>query len=143
MTAELMELKATLAQSQERERKSGSLVQELTAMVKEQKSRISELIKAKRDAVTDLKVCSTAVREWDVGDFYSSISTGFEPRLQDLKYWNMTSYEIPWAQIHQSLPFQKHVNPGPVGDWLLWDIMNTEWSSCLPICHPWQMAIDH
>uniref|UniRef100_A0AAX7W3A3 Leucine-rich repeat and coiled-coil domain-containing protein 1 n=2 Tax=Astatotilapia calliptera TaxID=8154 RepID=A0AAX7W3A3_ASTCA len=55
MTAELMELKATLAQSQERERKSGSLVQELTAMVKEQKSRISELIKAKRDAVTDLK----------------------------------------------------------------------------------------
>lgn len=86
MTAELMELKATLAQSQERERKSGSLVQELTAMVKEQKSRISELIKAKRDAVTDLKVWSIAVREGDVGDFYSSISTGFEPRLQDLKY---------------------------------------------------------
>lgn len=56
MTAELMELKATLAQSQQREKKSGSLVQELTAMVKEQKNRISELIKAKRDAVTDLKV---------------------------------------------------------------------------------------
>ncbi|XP_030607934.1 leucine-rich repeat and coiled-coil domain-containing protein 1 isoform X2 [Archocentrus centrarchus] len=55
MAAELMELKATLAQSQEREKKSGSLVKELTAMVKEQKSRISELIKAKRDAVTDLK----------------------------------------------------------------------------------------
>uniref|UniRef100_A0A4W6E888 Leucine rich repeat and coiled-coil centrosomal protein 1 n=1 Tax=Lates calcarifer TaxID=8187 RepID=A0A4W6E888_LATCA len=55
MTAELMELKATLAQSQQREKKSGSLVQELTAMVKEQKNRISELIKAKRDAVTDLK----------------------------------------------------------------------------------------
>ncbi|XP_069366960.1 leucine-rich repeat and coiled-coil domain-containing protein 1 isoform X1 [Paralichthys olivaceus] len=55
MTAELMELKATLAQSQQREKKSVSLVQELTAMVKEQKSRISELIKAKRDAVTDLK----------------------------------------------------------------------------------------
>lgn len=56
MTAELLELKATLAQSQQREKKSGSLVQELTAMVKEQKSRISELIKAKKDAVTDLKV---------------------------------------------------------------------------------------
>ncbi|XP_072220162.1 leucine-rich repeat and coiled-coil domain-containing protein 1 [Leuresthes tenuis] len=55
MTAELMELKETLAQSQQREKKSGSLVQELTAMVKEQKSRISELIKAKKDAVTDLK----------------------------------------------------------------------------------------
>ncbi|XP_034470352.1 LOW QUALITY PROTEIN: leucine-rich repeat and coiled-coil domain-containing protein 1 [Hippoglossus hippoglossus] len=55
MAAELMELKATLAQSQQREKKSASLVQELTAMVKEQKSRISELIKAKRDAVTDLK----------------------------------------------------------------------------------------
>ncbi|KAM6919308.1 leucine-rich repeat and coiled-coil domain-containing protein 1 [Xenentodon cancila] len=55
MTAELMELKAALAQSQQREKKSGSLVQELTAMVKEQKNRISELIKAKRDAVTDLK----------------------------------------------------------------------------------------
>ncbi|KAM8727747.1 leucine-rich repeat and coiled-coil domain-containing protein 1 [Acanthopagrus schlegelii] len=55
MTAELLELKATLAQSQQKEKKSGSLVQELTAMVKEQKSRISELIKAKKDAVTDLK----------------------------------------------------------------------------------------
>lgn len=51
-----MELRATLAQSQQREKKSGSLVQELTAMVKEQKNRITELIKAKRDAVTDLKV---------------------------------------------------------------------------------------
>lgn len=56
MTAELMELKATLTQSQQREKKSGCLVQELTAMVKEQKSRITELIKAKRDAVADLKV---------------------------------------------------------------------------------------
>ncbi|XP_070830359.1 leucine-rich repeat and coiled-coil domain-containing protein 1 [Chaetodon trifascialis] len=55
MTAELLELKATLVQSQQREKKSGSLVQELTAMVKEQKNRISELMKAKRDAVTDLK----------------------------------------------------------------------------------------
>ncbi|XP_028988510.1 leucine-rich repeat and coiled-coil domain-containing protein 1 [Betta splendens] len=55
MTAEMMELKASLAQSQQREKKSGSLVQELTAMVKEQKTRISELIKAKKEAVTDLK----------------------------------------------------------------------------------------
>uniref|UniRef100_A0A3Q3XJS5 Leucine-rich repeat and coiled-coil domain-containing protein 1 n=1 Tax=Mola mola TaxID=94237 RepID=A0A3Q3XJS5_MOLML len=55
MTAELLGLKATLAQSQQREKKSSSLVQELTAIVKEQKSRISDLIKAKRDAVNDLK----------------------------------------------------------------------------------------
>uniref|UniRef100_A0A7N6A2D6 Leucine-rich repeat and coiled-coil domain-containing protein 1 n=1 Tax=Anabas testudineus TaxID=64144 RepID=A0A7N6A2D6_ANATE len=55
MTAELMELKANFVQSQQREKKSGSLVQELTAMVKEQKNRISELIKAKKEAVTDLK----------------------------------------------------------------------------------------
>lgn len=56
MTAELLGVKATLALSQQKEKKSGSLVQELTAMVKEQKNRISELIKTKRDAVTDLKV---------------------------------------------------------------------------------------
>lgn len=56
LTAELMALKVNLAQSQQKEKKSGSLVQELTAMVKEQKSRISELIKAKKEAVTDLKV---------------------------------------------------------------------------------------
>ncbi|XP_017266314.1 leucine-rich repeat and coiled-coil domain-containing protein 1 [Kryptolebias marmoratus] len=55
VTSELMELKATLVQSQQREKKSASLVQELTAMVKEQKSRISELVKAKKDAVTDLR----------------------------------------------------------------------------------------
>lgn len=56
MAAELLGLKASLDQTQQREKKSGSLVQELTAMVKEQKSRITDLIKAKRDAVTDLKV---------------------------------------------------------------------------------------
>lgn len=56
MTAELLELKGTLSHSQQREKKSGALVQELTAMVKEQKNRISLLIKAKKDAVTELKV---------------------------------------------------------------------------------------
>uniref|UniRef100_A0A8C9WU12 Leucine-rich repeat and coiled-coil domain-containing protein 1 n=1 Tax=Sander lucioperca TaxID=283035 RepID=A0A8C9WU12_SANLU len=55
MTAELWRLKETLGQSQQREKKSASLVQDLTAMVKEQKNRITDLIKAKRDAVTDLK----------------------------------------------------------------------------------------
>ncbi|KAM3838221.1 leucine-rich repeat and coiled-coil domain-containing protein 1 [Diretmus argenteus] len=55
LTAELSELKAALARSQQREKQSGSLVPELTAVVKEQKSRISELVKAKRDTVTELK----------------------------------------------------------------------------------------
>lgn len=56
LSAELSEVKAALAQTQQRERQAGGLVQELTAMVKEQKSRITELSKAKRDAVTELKV---------------------------------------------------------------------------------------
>lgn len=56
MTAELLELKMTLTQSQQKEKKSVCLVQELTAVVKEQKTRISELCKAKKEAVTDLKV---------------------------------------------------------------------------------------
>lgn len=56
VSAELAEVKQALTSSQQREKQSGSLVQELTAMVKEQKTRIAELIKSKRDAVTDLKV---------------------------------------------------------------------------------------
>ncbi|KAG9333735.1 hypothetical protein JZ751_010284 [Albula glossodonta] len=55
VSAELAELKATLAKAQQKERQSGALVQDLTAMVKEQKSRIAELIKAKKEAVTELK----------------------------------------------------------------------------------------
>lgn len=56
MATELLDLRTSLTQSQQKEKKSGSLVQELRAVVKEQKSRIDELIKAKKDAVTDLKV---------------------------------------------------------------------------------------
>uniref|UniRef100_A0A672GMS2 Leucine-rich repeat and coiled-coil domain-containing protein 1 n=1 Tax=Salarias fasciatus TaxID=181472 RepID=A0A672GMS2_SALFA len=53
--AELQDVKTSLDRAQQRERKSGSLVQELTAVVKEQKSRISEILKAKKDAVAQLK----------------------------------------------------------------------------------------
>uniref|UniRef100_A0AAR2KI04 Leucine-rich repeat and coiled-coil domain-containing protein 1 n=1 Tax=Pygocentrus nattereri TaxID=42514 RepID=A0AAR2KI04_PYGNA len=56
VSAQLSEVKAALTESQQREKQSGSLVQELTAMVKEQKTRIAELIKAKRDAITELKL---------------------------------------------------------------------------------------
>ncbi|XP_026791598.3 leucine-rich repeat and coiled-coil domain-containing protein 1 isoform X1 [Pangasianodon hypophthalmus] len=55
VSAELSEVKVALTASQQREKQSRSLVQELTAMVKEQKTRIADLIKSKRDAVTELK----------------------------------------------------------------------------------------
>ncbi|XP_030629166.1 leucine-rich repeat and coiled-coil domain-containing protein 1 [Chanos chanos] len=55
VSAELTQVKVLLTQSQQRERQSGSLVQELTTMVKEQKIRITELIKAKRESVSELK----------------------------------------------------------------------------------------
>lgn len=58
VSAELAEVKIALSASQQRGKQSDSLVQELTAMVKEQKTRIADLIKAKRDAVTELKVRS-------------------------------------------------------------------------------------
>ncbi|XP_066537463.1 leucine-rich repeat and coiled-coil domain-containing protein 1 [Hoplias malabaricus] len=63
MSAQLLEVKAALTESQLKEKQSGSLVPELTAMVKEQKARIAELIKSKREAVTELK---TRVRSLEV-----------------------------------------------------------------------------
>lgn len=107
MIAELQGLKATLAQSQQREKKSGSLVQELTAMVKEQKNRISELIKAKREAVTDLKVRRRSKRK--VRDL-----TGFKTDNRDDQFW---------ASV---IAFSKIVQSEPVGDGLLWDVVNSE-----------------
>lgn len=56
MTEELVGHKAAFTQLKEKEKKSASLVQQLTAMVKEQKSRISQLNKAKSEAVANLKV---------------------------------------------------------------------------------------
>ncbi|XP_053358752.1 leucine-rich repeat and coiled-coil domain-containing protein 1 [Clarias gariepinus] len=55
VSAELAKVKTALTASQQREKQSGSLVQELTAMVKEQKNRIADLIQSKREAVTELK----------------------------------------------------------------------------------------
>ncbi|XP_076828286.1 leucine-rich repeat and coiled-coil domain-containing protein 1 [Brachyhypopomus gauderio] len=55
VSAELQEVKSALSERQLREKQSSSLVQELTAMVKEQKARIADLIKAKHHAVTELK----------------------------------------------------------------------------------------
>lgn len=56
MSAELLEVKSSLSQSQQKEKQSASLVQELTAIVKEQKTRITELLKAKKEASTEFKV---------------------------------------------------------------------------------------
>ncbi|KAK2900884.1 hypothetical protein Q8A67_008999 [Cirrhinus molitorella] len=55
VSAELLEVKSSLSQSQQKEKHSASLVQELTAMVKEQKIRIAELLKAKREAAAEFK----------------------------------------------------------------------------------------
>ncbi|XP_065132585.1 leucine-rich repeat and coiled-coil domain-containing protein 1 [Paramisgurnus dabryanus] len=55
MSSELIEVKSSLSQSQRKEKQSASLVQELTTMVKEQKTRIAELLKAKREAATEFK----------------------------------------------------------------------------------------
>lgn len=56
VSAELAKVKIALTTSQQREKRSSALVQELTAMVKEQKTRIADVIKSKRDAVSELKV---------------------------------------------------------------------------------------
>lgn len=56
LTAELQDLQRALLCSQQKEKKSSSLVQDLTTMVKEQKTHISELIRCKKEAVTALKV---------------------------------------------------------------------------------------
>ncbi|XP_050979845.1 leucine-rich repeat and coiled-coil domain-containing protein 1 isoform X2 [Labeo rohita] len=55
VSAELLEVKSGLSQSQQKEKQSASLVQELTAMVKEQKTRIAELLKTKREAAAEFK----------------------------------------------------------------------------------------
>ncbi|XP_061777067.1 leucine-rich repeat and coiled-coil domain-containing protein 1 isoform X2 [Nerophis ophidion] len=55
LTAQLLDIQMTLADSQLTEKKSASMVQDLTAIVREQKSRISDLIKEKRAAVTEHK----------------------------------------------------------------------------------------
>lgn len=56
MSAELLEVKSSLSQSQQKEKQSASLVQELTAMVKEQKTRITEILKAKKETAIEFKV---------------------------------------------------------------------------------------
>ncbi|XP_072426412.1 leucine-rich repeat and coiled-coil domain-containing protein 1 [Chiloscyllium punctatum] len=55
VTAELAKTEQVLAQTQQKEKQAGTLVQELTAMVKEQKAKIAELAKAKQETVSELK----------------------------------------------------------------------------------------
>ncbi|MGH0134883.1 UNVERIFIED_CONTAM: hypothetical protein FKN15_067581 [Acipenser sinensis] len=55
ITSELTEHKKALAKSQQKEKQSASLIQELTAMVKEQKARIAELIKSKQGSTSEMK----------------------------------------------------------------------------------------
>nr|XP_033790234.1 leucine-rich repeat and coiled-coil domain-containing protein 1 isoform X2 [Geotrypetes seraphini]XP_033790235.1 leucine-rich repeat and coiled-coil domain-containing protein 1 isoform X2 [Geotrypetes seraphini]XP_033790236.1 leucine-rich repeat and coiled-coil domain-containing protein 1 isoform X2 [Geotrypetes seraphini]XP_033790237.1 leucine-rich repeat and coiled-coil domain-containing protein 1 isoform X2 [Geotrypetes seraphini] len=55
VTAELAEYKDSLALSQRKEKQSASLIQELTAMVKEQKAKLSAVTKSKQEMTSDLK----------------------------------------------------------------------------------------
>ncbi|XP_026546982.1 leucine-rich repeat and coiled-coil domain-containing protein 1 isoform X1 [Notechis scutatus] len=55
LTAELAEHKQVLLHSQQKEKQSATLIHELTSVVKEQKDKITELIKSKQDIVYNLK----------------------------------------------------------------------------------------
>ncbi|EMP42289.1 Leucine-rich repeat and coiled-coil domain-containing protein 1, partial [Chelonia mydas] len=55
VTAELAEHKCTIFQSQQKEKQSAALIQELTSMVKEQKVRITEIVKSKQETTANLK----------------------------------------------------------------------------------------
>eukprot|EP00062_Callorhinchus_milii_P017545 gi/632970043/ref/XP_007901421.1/ PREDICTED: leucine-rich repeat and coiled-coil domain-containing protein 1 isoform X2 [Callorhinchus milii] len=55
VVAELADHKHTLARSQQKEKQSRKLIQELTAMVKEQKAKIAELAKSKQGTTSELK----------------------------------------------------------------------------------------
>ncbi|XP_053874848.1 leucine-rich repeat and coiled-coil domain-containing protein 1 isoform X1 [Malaclemys terrapin pileata] len=55
VTAELAEHKCSLSQSQQKEKQSAALIQELTSMVKEQKARITEVVKSKQETAANLK----------------------------------------------------------------------------------------
>ncbi|XP_078253384.1 leucine-rich repeat and coiled-coil domain-containing protein 1 isoform X2 [Rhinoraja longicauda] len=55
VTAELTNNKGVLAQAQQKENQLGTLVQELTTMVKEQKVKIAELAKSKQESILELK----------------------------------------------------------------------------------------
>ncbi|KAE8599130.1 hypothetical protein XENTR_v10017075 [Xenopus tropicalis] len=55
VAAELAEHKEIVNRCLQKEKQSATLIQELTAMVKEQKARIAEITKAKQDIISDLK----------------------------------------------------------------------------------------
>ncbi|XP_073535621.1 leucine-rich repeat and coiled-coil domain-containing protein 1 [Phyllobates terribilis] len=55
VTAELAEHKEALSHSRHKEKQSASLIQELTTMVKEQKTRIADVTKAKQENINSLK----------------------------------------------------------------------------------------
>ncbi|XP_068093676.1 leucine-rich repeat and coiled-coil domain-containing protein 1 isoform X1 [Hyperolius riggenbachi] len=55
VTSELAEHKDALTRSRQKEKQSASLIQELTTMVKEQKTRIADITKAKQEITSELK----------------------------------------------------------------------------------------
>ncbi len=67
-------MKSSLNRSKHKEKQSASLVQELTVMVKEQKTRIAELLKAKREAAAEFKVWPKDFTNKNVLDFVVSFA---------------------------------------------------------------------
>ncbi|XP_062986964.1 leucine-rich repeat and coiled-coil domain-containing protein 1 isoform X1 [Elgaria multicarinata webbii] len=55
VAAELAEHKRVLVQSQQKEKQSATLIQELTSMVKEQKAKITAVVKSKQETTYNLK----------------------------------------------------------------------------------------
>ncbi|NXD05836.1 LRCC1 protein, partial [Nothocercus nigrocapillus] len=62
VAAELAEHKQALFQSEQKEKHMASLIQDLTSIVKEQKAKITELLKSKQEATANLK-CRTGELE--------------------------------------------------------------------------------
>ncbi|NXA39299.1 LRCC1 protein, partial [Eudromia elegans] len=62
VTAELAEHKQALFESEHKEKQMASLIQDLTSIVKEQKTKIAELLKSKQEATANLK-CRTGELE--------------------------------------------------------------------------------
>lgn len=86
VTAELAEHKEALSHSRLKEKQSAGLIQELTTMVKEQKTRIADITKAKQETISSLKVSSSNfvhILTCSVEDVFLSSFSGISARLEN------------------------------------------------------------
>ncbi|KYO48342.1 leucine-rich repeat and coiled-coil domain-containing protein 1 isoform X1 [Alligator mississippiensis] len=73
VAAELAEYKQVLFQSQQKEKQSATLIQELTSMVKEQKARITEVVQSKQEIAGKLKNRIQTLETLAEGDKHKSV----------------------------------------------------------------------